>query len=103
MKVLILVLGMMVGAGCNPDKNASEKTCLDNEVLRNDACIQTCESDENCSDSICHNGYCEEATRPGLSEMSPLDGALEVSVTSTVELTFSEPMAEAALNDIQLL
>ena len=46
--------------------------------LGDDVCVRTCESDANCADSICHEGYCEDAVRPGLAEVSPLDGTIDV-------------------------
>ena len=100
----VVVLTSLVGSffGCSPGESTSEPTCADNQVLRDGACVQTCESDENCSASICLSGYCEEAIRPTLSEVSPADDAQAVAVDSVIELTFSQAMVEPANGEIEL-
>ena len=90
--------------GCGAEAVSPADACQAHEVWQNEACVQTCESDANCSNSICLAGTCAEASRPSLSAQFPADGAVNQSVGVEVTLEFSEPMDSTAVQrDIELL
>lgn len=102
LKIALIGSILLVQSACSQAEQPPEEQCQPNEVWVNEACLQTCESDANCSEGVCHESYCTDATRPVLLEVSPAQSATGVLVSSSITLTFSEPMGAREDSDIVL-
>lgn len=102
LKIALAGFMVLVLSACSPAEETPEEQCLPNEVWVNETCLQTCESDANCSQGVCHESYCTDATRPSVLEVVPAQAATGVRVTSNITLSFSEAMETPVESDLTL-
>jgi len=87
--VITIVMAMVYG--CSSSSSGSKST--------------TCTTDTQCSSGqVCQSGKCvtqpppPDTTPPTVSSVSPVNGAIDVAITTTITATFNEAMSPSTIN-----